>query len=165
MTLEFSLRHRARRAKGYAAIWLAIAVAILVGTYFSLPSLTAKTLEATSRFEVSTSNSARLTNQTSVEAGQSANSLYVLPLTVLLAELGAVFIGCFLLCRMASIENETAVRLNSIADALCLSGDDFVRFEKSVALLVPKTRFFAVSEFSSKKDLQEVLEMARKLRP
>jgi len=165
MTLEFSLRSRAKRARGYAAIWLTIAVLILIGTYFSLPLLTAKTLESISSFDLSTGNSAGLANLNSTETGQSANGLHVFPLTVLLAELGAVFIGCFLLCRTASIEIETAVRLSAIADALCLSGDDFARFEKSVALLVPKNRFFAVPESSSKKELQELLELARKLRP
>lgn len=157
MTIEHSLRRRAAKARLFAALWLNIAVIVLVGTYLSLPAIAGQTLAVLSEIEGPSASDGR--------GPLSGNSPFANPyvLTLITITLGVVAISCasFLLGRYALTELESAGRLGGIADALCVSGDQFGQFEKAAAVFVPKSH--SASKLTAD-DLKEIAELAKKIR-
>jgi hypothetical protein len=157
MTIEFSLRRRATQSRCLAALWVSISVVILVGTYISFPWVANKILNSIIQIEgpVSGTNS-------SVSVDIHAQFFAI---ATLFLSLFAISFACFLLFRSAFVEIELAARFNGLADAICISGNDFGQLEKAVNLFVPKAKYLSVPEIFSAKDLSslaDVIKQARK---
>jgi len=163
MTLEFSLRRRAKRARYMAAFWLTLATLILVGTYVSLPLIATSTFRAVHTMEMEPLASGNSAALAAVEAKPPHIELYAIGVLVL--SLLAICFACFLLGRSAFVEIELSARFVAFADALCLAGDNFDQLEKAVNLLLPGTKYLSVPEIFSTKDLSSVMEAVRELRP
>jgi beta-lactamase regulating signal transducer with metallopeptidase domain len=161
MTIEFSLRRRAARSRYMATLWLALATAILIGTYISLPIIANDTLNAAKSLEAQPSG-AKNTLQPPVE--NNAIRIEVYAVSVLALGLLAICFACFLLGRSAFVEIELAARFNGFADALCIAGENFEQLEKAANLLVPKTKFLSVPRIFSPKDVKPILEVLKELR-
>lgn len=161
MTIEFSLRRRATRSRCFAALWLSLAILILVGSYISLPSIASKTLQSVNQIEGSTQNSGSDSKETTVTAKNSFVQLHAFALIILTLCLAAVSFASYLLGRSAFIELELAARFNGLADALLIAGNDFGQLEKAVALLVPRTKYFPEL---SEKNLETFLKIAKSVR-
>jgi hypothetical protein len=159
MTLEFSLRRRAQRARYMAVFWLALATLILVGTYISLPLVANKTLTAIHTVEMESRTAATPT----VDVKPPHVELYAIG--VLALSLFTVSFACFLLGRTAFVEIELAARSAAFADALCLAGDNFDQLEKAANLLLPGTKYLSVPEIFSVKDLGPLVDVLKELRP
>src|SRR5208337_2876324 len=132
MTLEFSLRRRARLSRYMAAGWLTLATTILVGTYLSLPLVANRALHS--------AHSAEIESPASKQPAQPETQhteLYAVG--VLALSLLAVCFACFLLGRAAFVEIELSARFSAFADALCIAGDDFARLEKAASMMLPGT--------------------------
>jgi hypothetical protein len=161
MTIEFSLRRRATRSRYMASVWLALAIAILIGTYISLPLVANNALSAVRSMEAQPSG-AKTTSQQPLESNTTRNGVYVV--SVLALGLFAICFACFLLGRSALIETEMAARLNGFADALCIAGENYDQLEKAANLLVPGTKYLSVPEIFSPKDLKPMLEVLKEIR-
>jgi len=158
MTIEFSLRRRATQSRCLAAVWLSLAVIILVGTYISLPTVVNKTLRNISQFVGQTSG----TNN--ILMADAHIQFFVMGTLIL--GLSAISFACFLLGRSAFVEIELAARYSGLADALCIAGNDFGQLEKAVNLLVPKAKYLSIPEIISSKNLSsmaDVIKQARKI--
>jgi len=160
MTIEFSLRRRARQARLLAILWLSLATIILVSTFLYLPFFAEETLNAVGKIEPAPRNAV------SFEAAEkdplSHVQLYVLG-TVTLGVL-AISFACFLLGRSAFVEIELAARFSGIADALCIAGDRLDQLEKAANLLVPAAKYLSVPEIFSVKDLQSLADTMKQLK-
>jgi hypothetical protein len=154
MTIEYSLRRRARRARYMASLWLGLATIILVGTYISLPMIATQTVRTFMSIE-------QTQVQTAMERKPNAE-LYAVGV-VALALLAVSFAG-FLLGRSAFVEIELAARFGGLADALCISGEDFERLEKAANVLVPGTKYLSVPEIFSTKDLGSLVDILKELK-
>ena len=165
MTIELSLRRRATQARCFAILWLAIAVIVLLTTYFTLPSVAGKTLDSINKIQGDRMGreSSPITDE-SLGAKKSFNHLQVFALTTLVLGVSAVSFACYLLGRSAFMEMELAGRLCGIADALCIAGNDLGQLEKASALLVPKADYLSSSKLISAEDLKALAEVLRKLR-
>jgi hypothetical protein len=152
MTIEHSLRRRAAKARVFAVLCLTIAVIVLVGTYLSLPAIAGQTLNAISKIEGASPTG-------NGESGFANPHVF----TLLTLGLGVIAISCasFLLGRYAMAELASAGRLGGIADALCVSGNEFAQFEKAAAVFVPKLQ--AASKLTAE-DVKEFAELAKKIR-
>jgi hypothetical protein len=161
MTVEFSLRLRAKRARYMAAAWLILATLILMGTYISLPIVanrSAKGLNAMETEALGVDASTKLAG-----AGKSGHlELYVVGISAL--GVVTVCFACFLLGRAAFVEIELAARFLAFADALCLAGEDLGQLERIANLLLPGTKYLSVPEIFSVKDLSSVVDIAKELR-
>jgi len=162
MTIEFSLRRRAKRARYMAAFWLTLATLILVGTYISLPLIANSTIGTIYSIENEPFGSG-VSSQPA--GGNKATHIELYSLGVLALALLAVCFACFLLGRTAFVEIELAARFAALADALCLAGDNFDQLEKAANLLLPGTKYLSVPEIFSTKDLGSVVEVLKELRP
>ena len=162
MTIEFSLRRRAKRARHMAVFWLGLATIILVGTCISLPHIAKGTLNVAH---------ATVTNpeepKTSVAQNPSSSATHneVYAIGVLSLSLASACFACFLIGRTAFVEIELAARFVAFADALCLAGDNVDQFEKFANILLPGTKYLSVPEIFSIKDLDSVVELVKQLRP
>jgi hypothetical protein len=163
MTIEFSLRRRATHARYMAFGWLTLATLILVGTYISLPLIANNTIAAI--HTIATESAATKASTTASVADSNAPHIELYSIGLLALSLLAVLFACFLIGRAAFVEIELAARFAAFADALCLAGDDFDRLEKAVNLLLPGTKYLAVPEIFSTKDLGSVVEILKELRP
>jgi len=164
MTLEFSLRRRARQARCLAILWLSLATAILAGTYISLPRIADKTLDSISKLELRTQQPISPAATSELDTKELFH-LQLYTLGVMTLGVFAVSFACFLLGRSAFIEMELAARFGGFADALCIAGEDFGQLEKAANLLMPSTKYLSVPEFFSAKDLTPVIELLKQLRP
>jgi len=162
MTVEFSLRLRAKRARYMAAFWLSLATVILSGTYLSLPVMANHI--ATGFQAVQTEMSGSAASITSASSAARPNHLELYAIGVLALSVFAVCFACFLLGRAAFVEIELAARFLAFADALCLAGDDLAQLEKVANLLLPGTKYLSVPEIFSVKDLSSVAEIVKELR-
>jgi|SRR6267378_1181667 len=157
MTIEFSLRRRAIQARWFAIMWLSLAIIILVGSYFSFPSVASKTLESISQIEGSTESDGNI-----LVAGKAMFfQLHTFALIILILCLSVVSFASYLLARTAFIELETAARFIGLADALCIAGDNFERLEKAATLLVPRSKYFPEA---TEKHLNKFLEIVKNVR-
>jgi len=163
MTIEFSLRRRATRARYMAFGWLTLATLILVGTYISLPLIANSTIAAIHAVAME-SHAPRASTTVSV-ADSNPPHIELYSIGLLALSLLAILFACFLIGRAAFVEIELAARFAAFADALCLAGDDFDRLEKAVNLLLPGTKYLSVPEIFSTKDLGSVVEILKQLRP
>jgi hypothetical protein len=166
MTIEFSLRRRAIQAKRRGAIWLSLALIILLGTYTSLPFVTGVTLRSTGEFNQVAQNSDKA-KEGDVRIGPSEMSfLNGRFLAVISLTFGVTIISfaAYLLGRSALIEMESSTRFSGLADAICVAGDDLEQFERAASICVPKTKLFSGSKLFSSKDLQSVADMVKQLR-
>jgi hypothetical protein len=163
MTIEFSLRRRAERARYMAVVWLMLATLILVGTYISLPLIANKTLSAIHTMEMESTGLQAAVTQATIATKAPHIELYAIG--VLTLSLLAVGFACFLLGRTAFVEIELAARFAACADALCLAGENFEQFEKAINLLSPGTKYLSVPEIFSVKDLNSVVDVLKQLRP
>jgi hypothetical protein len=161
MTIEFSLRRRAARSRYMATVWLALATAILIGTYISLPIIANNTLGAVRTLEAQPSG-AKSTSQPPIEGNALRTEVYVV--SVLALGLLAVCFACFLLGRSALVEIELAARFNGFADALCIAGENLDQLEKATSLLVPRTKFLSTSRIFSPKDVKPIIELLNEVR-
>jgi hypothetical protein len=155
MTIEFSLRRRAVRARWYAVAWLVLAITILIGSYLSLPVIASGTLNSINQIE---------SQSTGVEAG-SANlekltfvHLHIFALIILILCLAVVSLASYLLARTAFVEFDSAARFTGLADAICISGGDFAQLEIAASLFVPRTKSFPEI---SEKSLKAFLDAAK----
>jgi hypothetical protein len=160
MTIEFSLRLRAKRARYMAVFWLTLATLILVGTYISLPLVANKTLSAVHTDAESSGSDTPTTHSADVRTPRV--ELYTIG--VLALSLLAVCFACFLLGRAAFVEVELAARFAAFADALCLAGENFDQLEKAANLLLPGTKYLSVPEIFSTKDLDSLTDFLKALR-
>ncbi len=151
MTIEFSLRRRAKRARYMAILWLSLATLILVGTYISLPLIANSTLSTFNSTERQSSEARANPAQPTADGRSPHIELY--GIGVLALGLLAICFACFLLGRTAFVEIELAARCGGFADALCLAGENFDQLEKAANLLVPGTKYLSVPEIFSTKDL------------
>ena len=156
MTIEFSLRRRATRSRYMATLCLALATAILIGTYISLPIIASNTLSAVKSLEAQPSG-AKATSQAPLE--NNATRIEVYAVSVLTLGLLPVGFACFLLGRSAFVEIELAARFSGFADALCIAGENFDQLEKAANLLVPRTKYLSATKIFSPKDLKPILEV------
>src|SRR5713101_6293203 len=163
MTIEFSLRRRAQRARCMAVFWLTLATLILVGTYISLPLIANHTLSAIHAMEMESSASKTSIAQPTIDTKGRHIELYAIG--VLALSLLAVCFACFLLGRTAFVEIELAARFAAFADALCLAGENLDQLEKAANLLLPGTKYLSVPEIFSTKDLNSVVDLMKELRP
>jgi hypothetical protein len=147
MTIEFSLRRRARRARYMATLWLGLATFILVGTYASLPVIANRAVRTFVNLEQNATQAAGDRKGSNIE-------LYVIGV-VALALLAVGFAG-FLLGRTAFVEIELAARFGGLADALCISGESLDQLEKAANIFVPGSKYLSVPEIFSTKDFDSV---------
>ena len=138
MTIELSLRRRAVRARFLAILWLCLVAAILTATYISLPALAGKLLASVTTITGASPKTDTTAKDSAQLVAKPAVTPQVFTLTSLALGVFAVSFGCYFLSKTALIELESASRLTGLADALCVAGSDFAKFEKAVALLVPK---------------------------
>lgn len=157
MTIEFSLRRRATQARYFAIMWLSLAIIILIGSYFSFPSVASKTLESISQIEGSTESD----GNTLVAGKAMFFQLHTFALIILILCLSVVSFASYLLARTAFIELETAARFIGLADALCIAGDNFEQLEKAATLLVPRSKYFPEA---TDKHLNKFLEIVKSVR-
>ncbi len=162
MTIELSLRRRAAQARYFAAIWLLLATSILVGVYFSLPSIADRTLHALSRAELGIPD-AKGNIGTTAQDLKASSSSQLYGVVALALAFGGVAFACFLLGRAAFVEMELAARFGGLADSLCIAGEDFDRLEKTASLLMPSTKYLSVPEMFSTKDFQPVVEILKQI--
>ncbi len=103
MTIEFSLRRRATRARYMAFGWLTLATLILVGTYISLPLIADSTMAAI--HTIVTESPARASTTVSV-AESNAPHVELYSIGLLALSLLAVLFASFLdrSCRFRRIE-------------------------------------------------------------
>jgi len=163
MTIEHSLRRRATQARCLSILWLSLAVAILIGTYVSLPSVAAKTIIFVSQLKEASPASTVAAVVGNLEPGRLLQA-NIFSLGTLLLGLSAVSFACFLLGRSAYVEIEIAARCIGLADALCIAGDDFERLQKAADLFVPKAKYFSTPEVFSPKDRESFVEILKLLR-
>lgn len=156
MTIEFSLRRRATRARLLGALWLTCAVLIMIGSFLCLPMVLGDTLAALDGNLQETGN----VRQTASDA----SSLYS-AVSIVMAGLLAVIYSCYLLGRSASAEMQYAWRSNALADALCIAGEKLDDFEKTANLLTSLTRLPGIVDDLSKKDRAAILELVKLLKP
>jgi hypothetical protein len=143
MTVEFSLRQRAKRAQVFAIIWILLTGIILVSAYLTLPDIAGRVFTwATSLREPNPQ---------------------IISITVVTLGTAAVFYACYLFGRMAILELALSVRFCAIADALCLSENDMAMFERSATILVPDKQFF-FADAIGKSDLKAVAELVKDLK-
>src|SRR5882672_5842149 len=109
MTIEFSLRRRARQARCLAVVWLSLASAILVVTYITLPLIADKTLGSISKVEIAAAGfkSGAIAHDTDP---QIFTHIQFYALGTLVLGLFAISFACFLLGRSAFVEIELAAR-------------------------------------------------------
>jgi hypothetical protein len=165
MTIELSLRHRARQSHYFAIALFALAFTLLVCAYFSLPSIACKTLNSINRLETANQQTPISNLKDTIPSAQiSYASLQALTLTTLVLGVSLVAFGCYLLGRAALREIESAERLRGIADAICICGDSLENLQKAVVLLVPKGQSNSGNENPSAIDLKlfaDVLKMLK----
>lgn len=163
MTIEFSLRRRAKRSRYMAIVWLSLATIILVGTYVSLPIIANRTLITIKNVEPNTSTVTTGAAKPTNDNKMPHTELYTLGiLTLALLTIG---FASFLLGRTAFVEIELAARFVGLADALCIAGDNFDQLEKAANLLAPSTKYLSVPEIFSPKDLGSLVDILKQLRP
>jgi hypothetical protein len=164
MTIEFSLRNRARQARLLAIIWLGLATIILVATFISLPYFAQKTLSSINKLDA---QSAQGKNSSTIDTSEAKSPSHMQPFAIGTLTLGVLVISfaCFMLGRTAFVEIEQAGRFNGIADALCIAGDKIEQLEKTVSLLVPTARYLSVPEIFSLKNIQDVADLVKQVRP
>jgi hypothetical protein len=155
MTIELSLRRRATNARYLAMFWLSLAIVILVGTYISIPFIASQALASVSAFLHTNSNGT--TSPTEEQA-------FFCAVGMLIFGLSAISFACFLLGRIAFIELEIAARANGLADALCISASNMETLEKAANVLVPKGKYFSISDGLSQKDREAFVEILKLLR-
>ena len=157
MTIEFSLRRRARQARCFAIVWLGLAIIILIGSYISFPSIASETLLSVSQIEGSSES-----DGTVLMTGKAMFfQLHTFALIILILCLSVISFASYLLARTAFIELETAARFIGLADALCIAGDDFEQLEKAATLLVPRSKYFPEA---TEKHLTKFLEIVKSVR-
>ena len=164
MTIEFSLRRRARQARLLAILWLGLATFILVATYVSLPLFARETLYSISRIE---GQSAETKSIPTVDAAETKSFFHMqlYALGTLALGLLAICFACFLLGRTAFVEIELSARFSGIADALCISGDNLAQLEKAANLLVPTAKYLSVPEIFSVRDIRSLADIMKQLKP
>ena len=155
MTLEFSLRRRARQSRLFSALWLGVAISILTGAFFSIPSIANKVFLSVSIFQRASDGS---------PAPPLESYSFYFAIGIIILGLIAILYACFLLGRNAFFELELAARSNGLADALCISNGAIETFEKAAALLIPKGRFLDGPELFSRKDKESLIEIVKLLR-
>jgi hypothetical protein len=164
MTIEFSLRRRARQARCLAILWLSLASGILVVTYITLPVIADKTLGSISKIELQ-GTSIKTNSTTSDTDPNTSTHIQLYALGTLALGLFTISFACFLLGRSAFIEVELAARFSGFADALCISGDNFEKLEKAANILMPSTKYLSVPEIFSTNDLKSLVEILKQIRP
>src|SRR5207244_2696532 len=130
MTIEFSLRRRASRARLLGNLWVCLLAVILVGTFISLPPLASRLLTSVTQITGANPKADGSGKQGAAEPTTPPVSPQVFALTTLGLGVFAVCFGCYFLSRSALIELESAARLRGLADALCLAGGDMAEFER-----------------------------------
>lgn len=160
MTIELSLRRRALQARCFAAMWLILAIIILVGCYISLPSIASETLKSLNQIEGSM-ESVGSDGKALVTGNVLFIHLHIFALIILILCLSVVSFASYLLARTAFIELESAARFIGLADAICIAGDNFEQLEKAATLLVPKAKYFPEM---SEKNLKTFLEIVKNVR-
>ena len=161
MTIEFSLRRRATQSRLFAVVYLSLAVIILVGSYFSLPTVAGKTLQSVNQIEESRTTSISPGGSVIAAGNDSIIHLHIFALIILILCISAVAFASYLLARSALIEVDLAIRFTGIADALCIAGNDFGQLEKAVVLLVPTSKYFSELQ---EKHLKTCLEIVKNVR-
>jgi hypothetical protein len=151
MTIELSLRQRARTAHRIAMIMMGLAVVTLLTTFGILT--VGSDLVTVAKPSLSTTAQTVSLSEISIRSAQ--------------AILGLIAAGAaaFVLSRAAFIELEISARMNGVADALCLAGSDSNELERLAGILVPKSKYFSLSSPEISKELGSILDIARKSTP
>jgi hypothetical protein len=138
-----------------ASAWLLLAVAILIGTYLSIPVIENKTLTILES-HLDTHNSVL------VPVLDKSGTGVLITITVLSSL--AIGFACFFLSRTAFIDFEFAAKFLGLADAICIAGGKLEDLEKASQLFVPKSRSFGMSDMIPKKDRETFMELVKCLR-
>jgi hypothetical protein len=163
MTIEFSLRCRAKQARLMAILWLGLAAIVLVATYASLPYVAKKTLYSITTIETQ-NNETRSNPPLETSEAKSPFRLQLYALGTLTLGVLVISFACFLLGRTAFVEIELAARFSGIADALCIAGDSMEHLEKAAGLLVPAAKYLSVPEIFSVRNIQSLAELAKQVK-
>ena len=155
MTIEFSLRRRAALSRYRATAWAVFAVAVMLGTYLSLPRLAGSA--------VLSGNAHMQPSGIAVVAPTDGRAFYCAMAIVAFGMFAGSYAGV-LLGRLAFIELDSASRCMGLADALCIAEGNMESLEKAVSLLVPKSRCGNGPEILSKKDRDSLIEILKLLR-
>jgi hypothetical protein len=159
MTIEFSLRQRAAKARWLATMWLSLAVIVLAACYISFPLIADETLRSVNQLESCIANSGNGSAPTTEKS--TIVQFHVFAIIILILCLFAVSFASYLLARTAFIELESAARFIGLADAICIAGDDFDKLQKAATLLVPTSKYFPEL---SEKNLKSFLEIVKSTR-
>jgi hypothetical protein len=154
VTIEASLRKRAKQLHLTACLLLLSAVVILLGTYSSLPYFTGLALKS-----IREAMLASISPTSSLE-----QMVFSFAIGAVILAFAAIIYSCTLLGRGAYVAIELATQASGLADALCIAGDNLVQLEKYVALLVPATKHFSPAELVSGKDVETLIELLKKLK-
>lgn len=163
MTIELSLRRRATHARCFAILWLTLAVAILVGTYTSLPVVADKILSSVSKIDRVATGATGSGKDDAKEAKITTTYLQIFATATLILGLSIISFACYLLGRTSFFEIELAARFGGLADALCLAGNDLGNLEKAAAILVPKAKYLSSPAILSAKDIKPLVDVVKQL--
>lgn len=164
MTLEFSLRRRAARSRWLAGIWITLAIAILAGTYMSLPLLTGRLVASVSQAEAASDGSGASPTGRMTGLPKVVIPVHLFALIIIGLGLVVISIACYLLGRSALIEIDAATRFGGLADALCLAGNDLADFERAAAILVPKKTLLGGTKSTAFADLKSLSDVLKTLK-
>jgi len=146
-----------------AILWLSIATLLLVFTYLTLPFVTQQIVSSVGGSGVSSSGLKEVGENEKKEV-KAAPSLQIYTVIIVALGTSAILFACFLMGRAAFVEIELGARFNGFADALCISGNDFERLQKTANILMPEAKYLSVPEIFSAKDLQSLVEMLKQLK-
>lgn len=169
MTLEFSLRVRARKCRRLSLLWSATASVVLVLACISVVGLTVKYVSwswaqqaATAVLAASASDSAPQ-SALKVIAEKAGDDAFrnVAVIVAALLFLIIVAYGLYILVRLALQESFLAMRYDGLADAICVGGATLSDFEKAAAIFVPKSKDMGRGDVFSSKDVRIISDFIK----
>jgi hypothetical protein len=163
MTIELSLRRRATHARCFGILWLTLAVAILVGTYTSLPAVADKILSSVSKTDHVAIGATGSGKDDAKEAKTTTTYLQTFAIATLILGLSIISFACYLLGRTSFFEMELAARFGGLADALCMAGNDLGNLEKAAVVFVPKATYLSSPVALSANDIKPLVDAVKKV--
>lgn len=167
MNIELSLRRRAARAQILAGIFFSLSLAVLVGTLIYSPSWSANGFRAITSAPVDERIARPVagTKELSRKEGDGSNSIGQAPIiTVLILGFSLAVSSSWLLAKAALLKLDSASRMTTLADALCITGSNLDELEKAVAILGSAKSEASPASGVEGKDLETLVSIVSKLR-
>jgi hypothetical protein len=170
MTVETSLRKRARRSRLFAAFYALSAVTCIgLGMWFIYKvakegihlERTIATLKIGPTSDIDSTPSS--TDKQNPETNQSLATQTLLLASSVMIFLTACFAAFFLL-RVAYQESYLCLRYDALADALCLSGNSLDALEKAASILVPRDGHFVRSDVVSSREVKVFMDIVKSMK-